>query len=428
MSKKMVWIAILLVSLVLFSSSIQQGAYQRSDDISSVPCLGCLGLNLRSKSDFTFESHGEHPDFVLDSLEDSVVFIKYRTDACSACDEMEPVVEELQNEFTSVEFVHINLDHASKMRRESYKVYDLKGGEDKMTGVPMFVVMTLEEKDGELKPYFKVSYGIQEKGDLADDLQHAIDVYPYDNSLKEDMFVELELKTARLSISPGQTKKVQLSIENRGNSTVDVSVKLNRTHDWPVNLKNNLSLQSGEKRTEYVSITCPENTTLGAKSHINMSADVSDKRYNSTSMGLVCIVKEDSEKPKIKSVDFIPDEPKASDELKILVSASDDEGIEHVNISYYECTDELCTPPKTSTLEKEDDNYSGVIGPFDSEYKYLHLTVEVTDINGNTNVSSEYEIVFQEEQKKEETSLSLLPITLGFTVALLITHIKRRWD
>ena len=115
--------------------------YERSHHIASFPCLGCLGLNPTFESLGFVERDFEHPGFVQEGLMDGPVFLHYRTDVCPACDEMEPTVDSLEEEYgDSVTFVHMNLDHATAEEIDSYDKYDIQSDEGR-TGVPMFVIL-----------------------------------------------------------------------------------------------------------------------------------------------------------------------------------------------------------------------------------------------------------------------------------------------
>ena len=177
MNKK-IWAILVLLLLSVTFTSVYFGAYRRTDDVSSVPCLGCLGLDPVLQTEFRFKTRGSHPDFVESALEENVVFLHYRTDTCSACDEMEPVVDEIEEENPQLEYFHINLDHAKGEKRSSFFTYDIKAEGNDITGVPMFVIMTKKSDEGVMKPYFKVLYGIHSKEDIEEDISRALGLYP----------------------------------------------------------------------------------------------------------------------------------------------------------------------------------------------------------------------------------------------------------
>ncbi len=175
---KFTWVVILVVLISVMSAGMFSGGYRRSDDISNVPCLGCLGLNPVFETDFRFDARAPHPEFVIGTLDMGVVFLHYITNVCSACDEMDPVIQEIESEFPHVSFIHMNLDLDTGEKRDSYFVYDMEGSGSEITGVPMFVIMTKNRENGELKPYFKVMYGVHPKEDIVSELRYAINLYP----------------------------------------------------------------------------------------------------------------------------------------------------------------------------------------------------------------------------------------------------------
>ncbi len=164
-------IVILMGSLgnMLTTTDVYDDVLER---IVTVICLSCVKLEPRTRLDFTFDTAtGEvHPQFVLENLSKGPVFLHYRTDVCAACDDMEPVLRDIFNvsyditeEFdktilfgdTSVTFIHINLDHASEEKRNSFHIYD----KDNINGVPMFTIVTLGYDSAFVKPYYATGYG-----------------------------------------------------------------------------------------------------------------------------------------------------------------------------------------------------------------------------------------------------------------------------
>jgi hypothetical protein len=142
------------------------------DTIVSTLCLSCIKLDPVSRLDFVFETaNGEnHPDFALENLTKGPLFIEYRSDVCAACDIMAPIIKEIfhlsfQKEETlyklvnyngtNVHFYHINLDHASKIQKDSFPIYD----KDHRQGVPMFVIITVKYDRGIIKPCYTAAYG-----------------------------------------------------------------------------------------------------------------------------------------------------------------------------------------------------------------------------------------------------------------------------
>lgn len=142
------------------------------DTIVSTLCLSCIKLDPVSILDFVFETANEedHPEFVLENLTKGPLFIEYRSDVCTACDDMAPIVKDIfklsfEKEDTlyelvnyngsNVNFYHINLDHASKIQKDSFPIYD----KDHRAGVPMFVVVTVKYERGFIKPCYTAAYG-----------------------------------------------------------------------------------------------------------------------------------------------------------------------------------------------------------------------------------------------------------------------------
>jgi thiol-disulfide isomerase/thioredoxin len=165
--------------------------WTRSNEIADIPCLGCLGLNPAPSgtSDFRFETVGdeEHDDVVLDLLKEQVVFLHFRIDVCPACDEIEPTIFDIEDEYTSVKFIHANLEHdynegdlelGTGTLRKIYDTYDIKFEvKGKAGGVPMMTIITLHE-EGVVKPYFTTFYGsAYTREDITDMLDEALEYH-----------------------------------------------------------------------------------------------------------------------------------------------------------------------------------------------------------------------------------------------------------
>jgi len=119
--------------------------------------------------DFTFETaNGQpHPAFIVDNLTKGPVFLAFRRDVCEACDIMDLIVQDVFNvdfemedvmyepvdfDGSIVNFMHINLDHASGEIEDSFSVY---GGR----GVPLFVVITLGNNSGNIELSYAIAEG-----------------------------------------------------------------------------------------------------------------------------------------------------------------------------------------------------------------------------------------------------------------------------
>jgi thiol-disulfide isomerase/thioredoxin len=123
--------------------------------------------------DFRFDTveDKDHNDVVLDMLKAQVVFLHFRIDVCPACDEIEPTIFDIEDEYqNSTKFIHANLEHDydehglrldKDTLRKIYNAYDTKFEEKGSAGgVPMMTIVTVyEDEDGVVKPYFTSFYG-----------------------------------------------------------------------------------------------------------------------------------------------------------------------------------------------------------------------------------------------------------------------------
>ena len=65
------------------------------------------------------------------------------------------IYERLNYSGSTVNFYHLNLDHATPIQIDSFYAYD----KDQRGGVPMFVVITVNYDRGKIKPCFTAAYG-----------------------------------------------------------------------------------------------------------------------------------------------------------------------------------------------------------------------------------------------------------------------------
>jgi len=155
-------------------------------------CFSCIKMNPVTHLSFTFETvdNKPHPKFVLDNLTKGPVFLAFRADVCTACDEMDPILKNIFDvEFgkselfyqtinysgSNVSFFHINVDpgHSSGEFLDSFSIYD----KDKRSGVPMFVIIALGNNDGTIQPYYATAYGTLSEKFLRDMISMGIDLY-----------------------------------------------------------------------------------------------------------------------------------------------------------------------------------------------------------------------------------------------------------
>jgi thiol-disulfide isomerase/thioredoxin len=172
------FVAMALISGAFFAYGLTGDGYERTSDVNDIPCLGCLALDPSGTSGFA-PFKGTVPRFMALPLNYSPVFLHYRTDVCSACDEMEPTIKTLEDEFGDrIEFIHINLDHAEMVEFASYDLFDVKGSPKSRTGVPMFVscARTIGE-DGAAQLSFSTSYGVMARQKLADSMNETLEMH-----------------------------------------------------------------------------------------------------------------------------------------------------------------------------------------------------------------------------------------------------------
>lgn len=164
-------ITLLIVTSVgiagLFSYTDTYNYIQSS--IVSTTCLSCIKMDPIPDVSFSFEAKEKdgHPDFILENLSQGPIFIGFRKDVCSACEVMDPVLEDVFDvnfgkketfykkilfEGSNITFIHTNLDHTSKKMENAFSVY---GGK----GVPMFLLVTLGNNSGNIQPCYTVVYG-----------------------------------------------------------------------------------------------------------------------------------------------------------------------------------------------------------------------------------------------------------------------------
>lgn len=161
-------VSMLSISCILAYTDVYNDVKEK---IVSVLCLSCIKMDPNTMLKFEFETvKGEmFPSFILENLSRGPVFLHFRVDVCTACDEMDPVIGKIFDvddinrpflikikEFSGVEvtLIHVNLDHIHNFR-DIYKTFDIK----KQNGVPMYVIITLGYDRGTVKPCYATGYG-----------------------------------------------------------------------------------------------------------------------------------------------------------------------------------------------------------------------------------------------------------------------------
>lgn len=121
----------------------------------------------------------DHPQVIRDALEDSVIFLHFRTIVCPACDNIEPTIYKLEDENFNVSFVHIIYDDtdaydhpdiklSGSQQQELLHIYDVQG----VGGVPMMTIITINlNDDGDIAPAYFTLYGDKHS---KDDFQNII--------------------------------------------------------------------------------------------------------------------------------------------------------------------------------------------------------------------------------------------------------------
>jgi ferredoxin len=214
-------ITIIIIASTMLIAGVWAGGYERTDAINDIPCLGCLALDPQNPEGWFFVENrtGEDllPDFIMEQLVEGPVIIDYRTTVCAACDEMDPHVEDLKEDYTDEVFFFKhnkdptlsnfeNLDDydPASVEYQSYFIFDVKGDGEKITGVPLFPIITYgADENGTVGIMFKVLYGssadggVTQKSNIASALDEAIilyDIYGRGNvyySGEQTPFVEL---------------------------------------------------------------------------------------------------------------------------------------------------------------------------------------------------------------------------------------------
>jgi len=147
----------------------------------SVPCLSCIKMDPKTTLNFRFETaNGENfPVFILENLSRGPIFLHFRVDICTACDEMDQVIGEIfdlddmdepfivkSKNFSGVKItlIHVNLDHADEIFKEIYKTFDISG----QGVVPMYTIITIGYDRGVVKPCYATGYGFLGKSGPAE--------------------------------------------------------------------------------------------------------------------------------------------------------------------------------------------------------------------------------------------------------------------
>lgn len=224
------WVVLLLISGTMMAAGVMLGGYERTDEINSIPCLGCLALDPNVVNEW-YVAEGPQPTLVTDILPTQPVFLHYRTDVCSGCDEMEPHIAILEEAYgDEIEFIHINLDHATVEEDASYDVYDFAGTSESRFGVPMFTTIIVEMNGTEPEIIYNTQYGssrdqgeskrIELEESLVDALaRHVITDSPIGPIVPSDaiVFSELFVDTVCTNCFKSEDALVELELEGQTN-------------------------------------------------------------------------------------------------------------------------------------------------------------------------------------------------------------------
>ncbi|MDP6155362.1 MAG: thioredoxin family protein [Candidatus Thermoplasmatota archaeon] len=174
------------VTLALMISGIALGGYGYNEEISIPKCLSCLGLTPVSNVEFRFQTANgaDHPDWILDEMEEKVVFIDFSLKyGCVACDEMLPVIEDIESEYEDeVEFFLAYWGEDDEMYR-AWGIYDFLNGE--LHEAPTFIIITLnKDSDGVVKPFYGEIVGKTPKNELVGHIEYALEMHRQANLYK----------------------------------------------------------------------------------------------------------------------------------------------------------------------------------------------------------------------------------------------------
>jgi ferredoxin len=154
-----IWTVLLFLSAGMMAGGVWLDGYSRAHDINSLPCLGCLALDPHVEAEWLIADNAQ-PGFIVEPLATGPVFLHYRTDVCPGCDEMEPHIGILEAQYGDrVEFIHINLDHATAEEDASYDIFDFTGTPAARFGVPMFSTVIVVMNGTEPEINFMTQYG-----------------------------------------------------------------------------------------------------------------------------------------------------------------------------------------------------------------------------------------------------------------------------
>jgi thiol-disulfide isomerase/thioredoxin len=202
---------IIIIGFIVIGTAA--GSYGTLRDLMEAPCLGCLGLYPNIELDFTFETldDKDHPDWILDELEDGPVFIEFtqNDENCPPCKRMRPYVHDLNEEYNDeVVFFIININEheiarsfegeteveSSYNQEPIYHVYDIGLIAGGVIATPTYIIITLNDDFGTVKPYFAVGYGEFTEEDAEKTAESLAEALDYAKTMHHH-YLETYLKT-----------------------------------------------------------------------------------------------------------------------------------------------------------------------------------------------------------------------------------------
>lgn len=117
---------------------------------------------------------------------------------------------------------------------------------------------------------------------------------------------------------------------------------------------------------------------------------------------------EDYELPVVTNIIQTPNKPTATNDVKISAIVTDNIEVNSVKLSYEACKENVCLESETKEMNKNGDEYSITIGPFDDgmEVKYF---ISVKDSYGNEKKTEEMSFGIKDENPPEITEIYFLP-------------------
>ncbi|MCK5397109.1 MAG: hypothetical protein KAJ33_02535, partial [Thermoplasmata archaeon] len=195
------------------------------------------------------------------------------------------------------------------------------------------------------------------------------------------------------SALPNSTAEFEFTLYNYMDTQITVNLSVDAPSSWDTEFSQT-SLSIPAESSVNFDLTVTGNITWdGQTGEFKIIArDVSDLTIQTYST-VVVEVKDDIAPPQIINPTHEPEVPDADQQISIEIMVGDMSEISSVQMSYFSCTPQACSPYFIVDMNNTDGNtYTAEAYPLGLDHTDFHYRIIATDVYGNENITEFYEI------------------------------------